>query len=270
MLNLILSTDKLQLGTSTAATIDVHVSFADLSGTTVTPGKQNTAIAVAAAATDICAAPGGGAYRNVKTIHVRNKDASLACDVTVIYDANGTDYELFKGTLGTQEELEYIEGIGFFTIVSTAKLNKCLYVTANSVHATAATFAAITGLTTPVLSGHSYTVLAMLNHISNATTTGAQFAFGGVAMTAMIIGSMSVVTVGAVTTTMSSGVATAVNTAPVVQTTGSAANAPTYLAGWFQPSADGTFEVRATSEVTVANGLTVLKGSWAVIRETDN
>ena len=193
-----------------------------------------------------------------------------SCDVTVIYNANGITFELYKGTLQTGQELEYIEGIGFFTIVDTAKLNKCLYVTANSVHATAATFAAITGLTTPVLSGHNYTVLAMINLITNATTTGAQFAFGGVAMTGMIIGSMSVVVTGAVTTTMSSGVATAVNTAPIVQTTGSVNNSPTYLAGWFQPSADGTFEVRATSEVTVAAGLTVLKGSWAVIRETDN
>jgi len=69
---------------------------------------------------------------------------------------------------------------------------------------------------------------------------------------------------------MSTGVATAVNTAAVVQTTGAATNQPHEMSGSFQPSADGTFEIRATSEVTVAAGLTVLKGSWAHIRETDN
>ena len=70
--------------------------------------------------------------------------------------------------------------------------------------------------------------------------------------------------------TMSTGVATAVNTAAVVQTTGAAANAPTYTSGSFRPSADGTVALRATSGVTVAAGLTVRQGSWIWIRETDN
>jgi hypothetical protein len=268
MLNLVLTTDKLQLSTSSAATVDVHASFIDLSGTTITPGKQNTAIA-GIATTDIVAAPSSGT-RNVKTLHIRNKDASLSVNVIVIFDANGTDYELHGATIAPGQSLEYVEGIGFFLIQSTAKLNKMLYVTSNSVHATAATFAVITGLSTPVLSGKKYAIECALFHISNATTTGAQFGFGGVAMTAMIGGAISTVTNSPTAATMSTGVATAVNTAFVVQTTGAAANAPTWVAGWIQPSADGTFEMRATSEVTVANGLTVLKGSWMHIRETDN
>ena len=90
-------------------------------------------------------------------------------------------------------------------------------------------------------------------------------------MTAMVLGALEIVTVAPVTgSVISSGVVTAVDTAIVVQTTGSLANAPAWFAGWFTPSASGTLTVKATSEVTVASGLTVLKGSWARVRETDN
>lgn len=270
MLNLVLTTDKLQAITSTAATVDVHGSFTDISGNVITFGKQNTALA-SAATTDIVASPQSGIVRNVNTLHFRNKDASLSVDVTVQFNANGTLFELHKATLATGQSLEYIQGIGFFLIQSTAKLNKMLYVTANSVHATAATFAVITGLTTPVLSGKRYIFNCHLAAITNATTTGAQFGIGGVAMTDMVAMGRSVL-LGSPTaaSTNTTGVVTAVNTAVMAQTTGAATNQPHEMSGSFQPSADGTFEIRATSEVTVANGLTVLKGSWAHIRETDN
>lgn len=269
MLNLVLTTDKLQAITSTAATVDVHGSFTDISGNVITFGKQNTALA-SAATTDIVASPQSGIVRNVNTLHFRNKDASLSVDVTVQFNANGTLFELHKATLATGQSLEYIQGIGFFLIQSTAKLNKMLYVTANSVHATAGSFTVITGLTVPVLSGKRYVLNCGLMHIANATTNGSQFAIGGVAMTDMVLGAISTVTNSATAASMSTGVVTAVNTAAVVQTTGAAANAPTHLFGSFQPSADGTFEVRGAPEVSNATGLTVLKGSWAHIRETDN
>lgn len=270
MLNLLnSSTDKLQLVTGVAGTVDVLASWVDLNGTTVTPGRTVTAITTATT-TDIIATPGASTTRNVKTITIRNKDASASVPVTVVYDANGTDYELHKVTLAPGELLEYIEGVGFFTVKNTAKFNQLRYVTSNSVHATAATFAGITGLSFDVISGRTYRIICHLYHISNATTTGAQFAIGGVTMTSMVLGSISTVTNSATAATMSTGVVTAVDTAVVVQTTGAAANAPTLLSGWFQPSASGTLLVKATSEVTVASGLTVLKGSWANVQETDN
>lgn len=270
MLNLLNSaTDKLQLITGVAGNIDVLASWADLNGTTVTPDRKPTAITTATT-TDIVPTPGASTTRNVRTIFIRNKDASASVPVTVVFDNNGTDYELHKVTLAPGEMLEYIEGVGFFTVKNTAKFNEYRYVTSNSVHATAATFAGITGLSFSVLSGRTYALEGALFHISNATTTGAQFAIGGVTMTAMVLGAISTVTNSATAATMSTGVATAVDTAVVVQTTGAAANATTLIQGWFQPSASGTLLVKATSEVTVANGLTVLKGSWCQVRETDN
>jgi hypothetical protein len=121
MLLLTATTDKLQLVTSAAGTLDVHASFIDMSNADPpvvkgsTSGKQNTAITTATT-TDIVASPAASTTRNVKTLHIRNKHASTATDVTVVYDQNGTDFDLWKCNLGPGEALEYIEGIGFFEV----------------------------------------------------------------------------------------------------------------------------------------------------------
>jgi len=119
VLLLVATTDKLQLATSAAVAVDVHASFMDhtLSTDNFEGGKQNTAIA-SIATTDIVAAPASGVTRNVKTLHIRNKDATTSVDVTVVYDQNATDFELHKVNLKAGESLEYIEGIGFFTLAS--------------------------------------------------------------------------------------------------------------------------------------------------------
>ncbi len=119
MLNLVLTTDKLALITSAAVTVDVHASFVDLSGTTVTPGKQNTAISTATT-TDIVAAPAASTVRNVKTLHIRNKHATSPVDVTVQYNANAVLGEIHKATLRAGEMLEYVEGVGFFLVQITS------------------------------------------------------------------------------------------------------------------------------------------------------
>lgn len=118
MLNLTATTDKIQLTTGTAADVDVHASWVDLSGTTVTPGRTNTAI-TSAATTDIVASPGASTTRNIKTLHIYNKDATDTTDVTVIFDQNGTDFSLWKVSLAPGESLEYVEGIGFFEIAAS-------------------------------------------------------------------------------------------------------------------------------------------------------
>jgi hypothetical protein len=37
--------------------------------------------------------------RNVKTLHIRNKHASTSTDVMVVFDQNGTDFELWQVNL---------------------------------------------------------------------------------------------------------------------------------------------------------------------------
>lgn len=133
MLLLTATTDKLQVITSAAVTVDVHASFMDMTNADPpavkgsTSGKLNTAITTAAT-TDVVAAPGASTIRNIKTLHVRNKHASSAVDVTVQYNQNGTLFELHKVNLAAGEILEYIEGIGFFevAIVTPTFLQKVL------------------------------------------------------------------------------------------------------------------------------------------------
>jgi hypothetical protein len=119
MLILALTTDKIQAVGSTGADLDVHASWTDLSGSSVTPGRTNTAI-TAAATTDIVAAPASSTYRNVKTINVRNRDAALSCDVAIVFNQNGTQFELHKATLRPGDLLEYVEGVGWFTVQAAA------------------------------------------------------------------------------------------------------------------------------------------------------
>jgi hypothetical protein len=122
MLNLInASTDKLQLITDAAATLDVVVSWTDWVSSTPTPGTTPTAITTAAT-TDIVATPAASTIRNVKHITARNKNASVTANVTVVFNRGGTQYELFKVSVAPGEVLEFIEGIGFFKITGTSSV----------------------------------------------------------------------------------------------------------------------------------------------------
>jgi hypothetical protein len=278
MLLLTSTSDIVRVVTGSAANLEVHASWVDNASGTITPGRTNTAAITTATTTTVVGSPGASTQRNVKHLSIINSHASTSTTVSVQhFDASNSE-TLWSGVLLAGEGVDFTEkGEWIYFDVTGArkapstKLDVCLRVTANSVHATAATFAGITGLAQAVQSGKRYTVEAHLFHIANATTSGAFFAFGGVAMTTMVAGSMSVVTAGVATTTLSSGIVTAVDTAIIAQTTSStAANVPTIVAGMFQPSADGTFLLKASSEVSVAAGLTVLAGSWMRIRECDN
>jgi hypothetical protein len=142
VLLLVNTTDKISLISSAAATLDVHASIADNATGTITYDKQNTAITTATT-TDIVAAPASGKVRNVRSLNIRNKHASLSCNVTVQYNQNGTLFELHATTLKPGELLSYVEGIGFF-LYTTGALLTTTYSTADQAIA-AATTAYLTG-----------------------------------------------------------------------------------------------------------------------------
>lgn len=275
MILLTATTDKLQLTSSSTSALDVHVSYMDM--TQAAPpvvqgdssGRTNTAITTAAT-TDILAAPAASETRNVKTINVRNKGAADNI-VTVIFDQNGTDYELHKVTLGSGEALEYVEGVGWFVMEATAKIRKYLRVTADYVNATTS-FSDITGLTCPVESGKHYGFECHLYHFANATTSGPRFAINGPAVTEMRIGAQIMESGGVAAAVMNGNVGdvTALDTAVAATTDSTTTMVLSIMSGWLNPSAAGTFAVRGASEVAVAAGLTVKKGSWCQIWEFDN
>jgi hypothetical protein len=114
MLFLTATTDKFQLVTSAAVNTDVHVSYADHTSTTFTPGRQNTAITTAAT-TDVLAAPGASTQRQVKAVTIRNK-GSTSQTVTFVFNQNGTSYEIHKATLRPDDMLQYVDGAGWMQI----------------------------------------------------------------------------------------------------------------------------------------------------------
>lgn len=269
MINLSLTTDKLELTTDSAATLDVHASWADYASGSVTPGKTNTAFSSPSTA-DIVPVPGASTVRNVKKLNIRNKDAALSVTVTVKYNQNGTVFELFKTILSPGDVLVYTEQLDFYVITGTAKLNAMLVVTNDYVNATTS-FTDITGLTIGLKSGKKYVFMAELIHINDSTTTGSQFGYNiGAAPTVSIVGTIDTVTPSVTASVHSGGVITARDTAITAQTTGAATQRLAHIAGYIQPSADGTFAMRGKSEVAVAAGLTVKAGSFLHIRETDN
>ncbi len=62
MIILASTSDLIRVVTSHAATIEVHASFVDLNGTTVTPGRTNTLISTATTTT-IVGSPGASTVR---------------------------------------------------------------------------------------------------------------------------------------------------------------------------------------------------------------
>lgn len=269
MLLLLSITDKIQVVTSAAATLDVIASIQDKTTATgaLSSVSQRTAITTATT-TDVVAVPGSGVERNIVEMTIHNKHASLATDVTVLLDANATDYEIVKYTINAGDTLEYIEGVGWFIVTNAAALDKRFSKTSDQTFATAATFADITDLICPLLSGKTYNFLAHLYHINNATTTGSRFAVNiGAAPTALIVGTIDTVTASVTASVHSAGSVSALDTAITAQTTGSTAITMAVISGMIIPSANGTFAMRATSEVTVASGLIVKAGSWLRIWE---
>ena len=136
MIFLSATTDTLDLITSSAALIDYQMNFVEAVKTTgVLAGNgidhQNNSIS-SATTTTVLNAPGASNSKTLKQGTFRNKDSSLSSDLTLRFNQNGTAYEIHKVTLAPGQCLEYIEGVGFFTL-GTGYLQNSTYITADQV-----------------------------------------------------------------------------------------------------------------------------------------
>lgn len=267
---------KFQLERSTDADIDVIATFVDFTNATPPVAKQpDTQLSTfnTAATGDIVAAPSGTDRRVLKHLVITNKDTTTSCDVALILDANGTDYRYPTFSLAPGDALEYVEGVGFFKLTDEAVLNELLVTTADVVNATTS-WADITGLTSPVKAGRTYMFEAALLYVCNATTTGARFGVNGPESPTYLRGGGIGTVTGSVTAAAFSTPTAAVSAYDTsmigAQTTGPATEVTALVEGVLIPSADGTFAMRSQSEVAVANGVTIRRGSRLHIREADN
>ena len=98
MIILASTADLVRVVTSHAALVEVHASYVDLNGTTVTPGRLNTLISTATTTT-VVASPGASTVRNIKHLNITNDHASQSCNVTVEHTDGTTAIELMAFTL---------------------------------------------------------------------------------------------------------------------------------------------------------------------------
>lgn len=113
MLLLTSTADRLQVVTANAAAIDVHASWVETGSTgTITPGRTNTAITTATT-TSIAGIPTAAAQRNIKTLHIRNKDTALTGNVIVQHTNGSVTVQLFQALLFVNDSLEYTDQGGF-------------------------------------------------------------------------------------------------------------------------------------------------------------
>lgn len=109
MLLLTSTSDVVRLVTDTATTtIEVHTSYMDVNGTTITPGRTNTRITTATTTT-IVASPAASTQRNVKAIYVTNNSTGTSCDVAIEHTDGTNVVELMQFVLLPGENMGYRE-----------------------------------------------------------------------------------------------------------------------------------------------------------------
>lgn len=109
MLLLNSTSDLLRVVTGSAATtIEVHTSYVDINGTTVTPNRTNTRITTATTTT-IVDSPSSGTTRNVKGLYITNNSTGTNCDITVFHTDGTNQVELMQFVLLPGENMGYRE-----------------------------------------------------------------------------------------------------------------------------------------------------------------
>lgn len=109
MLLLNSTSDVVRVVTGAAAnSIDVHASWVDINGTTVTPGRQNTVITTATTTT-VVPSPGSGSTRNLKGLYITNDSAGTSCVVAVEHFDGTNQVEIIQFALLPGENIGYRE-----------------------------------------------------------------------------------------------------------------------------------------------------------------
>lgn len=263
MLLLASTSDLVRVTTGSALNTDVHASWADLSGTTVTPGRTNTPI-TGALTTTVVASPAASTYRTVKTLTVRNRDATASNAITVLHTDGTNAVELVKVTLYAGWTLHYHEAAGFWvtdTNGAAVTINNVngipaavnatnLVVLSGDVtnnNATANTMQDVTGLSFAVTAGQTYKFKFTIPYTSAATTTGSRWSINGPASPTLLNYSSRY----ALTATSETvNYATAYDIPAAANATSLTAGNVAVIEGFITPSGNGTVIARFASEVS--------------------
>lgn len=259
------TTDRLQIvlaGNVTANHLQCVAFWRDVTSTTFTPGRS---VAVSNNTTDanIVASPAASTQRIIDLLTVYNTDTANAT-VTIKFDANGTDYTLWRGILGVGEMLQYNDKNGFsvLTIAGAIKQSQMLGANNAAVNAmnivvmtgdvtnnngTANTIADVTGMTFPVTAGETYWFEFVIPYTAAATTTGSRWAINGPG-SPTLLAYRSEYTLTATSTTVNSQ--NTYDTPAAANASSLAAGSVATIWGIIQPSQNGSVTARFASEIS--------------------
>lgn len=272
MIVLASTSDKLRVTTSAALNADTHASYIDFAAGASTPGRNNELIS-SATTVDAVDPPASSTYRNVKTLTVRNRDASNN-DVTVKHTDGTTEVELIKATLGAGDALHYDEHNGFTIRDNFGRIKErqdsLLNATGNSMttvvlasdqtnnNGTANTIQDVTGLSFSVVAGNTYWFRFMVMYTAAATTTGSRWSINGPATTLLIFKSEYSLTTS--TRTINEGLSAYDTPAASNATSAATGSNHAWIEGFITPSANGTVIARFASEV-ISSAIVAKAGS---------
>lgn len=280
------TTDKIQvkLGATVATSqLQCFVSYRDTTTTSIVPGR-NVEITNNTSPVDLVDPPSSSTQRSVEYISVYNSDTSTAT-VTLLFNDNGTSYELIVSPLMYGEKLEYQEGFGFRILDRFGSLkNESQYPELNFVssfsttvltndvvnnNAVANTIADVTGLSFSVTSGKTYYFNFCISYTSAATTTGARFSINGPAATYLNYWTRSPNASNSVNTYIGLSsydlpAAASTSSPSASSSIGGIAN----IEGFLTPSSSGTLIARFASEVA-GSAITAKVGSIVYYKQLD-
>lgn len=113
MIILKLTSESLQLTSSTATPLDVSVSFVDITTTTFAPSSNEVKVTTTGA-TAILAAPAASTQRQIKLVTISNTSTTISSNITVQKLITATTYNMTPVvTLLPGETMQYMDGNGW-------------------------------------------------------------------------------------------------------------------------------------------------------------
>ena len=268
------TTDKIDVvlgGAITTNQLRCMTSWRDITTSAYTPGRTvintNSTTDV-----DISGSPASSTQRVIDLISIHNTD-TVSATVTVKFDANGTEYILFKATIASGERIEYSDGNGFKVQTVSGATKTARSQGVNPVasglsvttlgsdvvnnNATANTLADVTGLSVPVVSGNTYWFRFVIQYTADATTTGSRWAvnFPGGTLRAISQSSLSTTTLTTYTAMSASDTGAAVG----ASSASTGANI-SIIEGFLECASSGDLIARFASEIS-SSAITAKAGS---------
>lgn len=263
MLLLTSTSDKIQVVTGSAGDIDVHATWLDNASGAITPGRTNTGPVSTATTTDVVASPAASTQRNVQSLIIRNAHASVNNAITVRHTDGTTPVDVFKATLGPDEVIQFLDGVGFQVLAATGAVKTSQNQGANAIssssssavlaadvtnnNGTANTIADVTGLSFPVTSGKKYRFRFEFQYTAAATTTGSRWSISGPGGTMRFRSKYSLTS-----TTRTTNEGLSAHDTPASSNATSAATGANNgtVEGFYEASATGNVILRFASEVS--------------------